>query len=251
VRAASSKKDSAIIEVESDTIDMTIDLTNVHAAVRELRTDLKRAAIVEFLEGLLEEAGALRTRPTDTDSWSEMSRLLRPRLVSPDMRPTLPGALLRSLAPGACVAYVLDHGRRVQYVMRDQLASWGVDIHRIDEIAVANLEVLSDGVSLEVREEEGGGLFAMVATDDSYDAARLVLPRFRERLMVKLGEPIFVGIPNRDLLAAWSPNHEQFAELVALTAKYATETPYPITDTIFRVDRQQVRPATAAELRRG
>jgi len=242
IEAVPDKKDSALIKIEDGTRDLTIDLANIHAAVRYLPAALKQAALGDFLEEMA--ASGCPQSPGETP-WTKAKELLRPRLVSPDMRVTVPDVLVRRFAPGAVVAYVLDQGRRVQYVIRDHLVSWGVDTRRIHEVAVANLEALSEALPLELREGKGGGLLTLVAMGDSYDAARLVLPRFRERLMAELGEPIFVGIPDRDTFVAWSSDHAQLAKLVALIGKYAAEEPYPITGTIFRVDRKGVRVAIA------
>ena len=241
---AKAGDEDSLIEIEAG----TIDLTNIHGKVRQLPADKRQAALLDYLDRMLERVG--QTNGADRDSWAEMSQLLRPRLVSPDIRRTVPSELLlRAFATGGLTAYVLDHGRRVEYVQRNMLAPWGVDSQRVHDVAVANLEALSEDVEIELREAKGGGRFTVIDTDDTYDAARLVLPRFRGRLLAALGEPFFAGIPNRDFLVAWSADAPS-GKFVERVAEDSRQQPYPITGTIFRVDRQGVRPVTAAELRK-
>jgi uncharacterized protein YtpQ (UPF0354 family) len=215
--------------------------------VRELPADRQQAAIVDYVSQLLERVG--KAGDANRTSWAEMSKLLRPRLVAPSIRQAAPTVLLRAFATGALNAYVLDHGRQVEYVQRDMLKPWNVDSLQVHDAAVANLEALSEGVEIELSQARGGGRFAVIDTDDSYDAARLALPRFRGRLLVALGTPIFVGIPNRDFLVAWSAD-APFAVFADQVAKDSRERPYPITDTIFRVDRDGVRAVTAEDRRK-
>jgi uncharacterized protein YtpQ (UPF0354 family) len=242
VRAKRGKEDS-LIEMEAG----TIDLTNLYGKVRQLPADKQQAAIIDYVDRLLERVG--KEERAHRKSWVEMSKLLRPRLVSPEMRQSAPTALLRAFATGALNAYVLDHGRQVEYVQRDMLETWSVDSQRVHAAAVANLEALSEDIEIELREARDGGRFTAVDTDDSYDAARLVLPRFRARLLEALGTPFFAGIPNRDFLVAWSAD-APFAAFADRMAKDYGEQPYPITDTIFRVDRDGVRAATAEDRKR-
>ncbi len=234
---------TASIEIDAG----TIDLTNLLGKVRELPADRQQAAIADYVDRLVEQVG--KADDPSRSSWAEMSKRLRPRLVSPDMRQTLPTMLLRAFATGALNAYVLDHGRQVDYVQRDMLEPWSVDSRRVHDAAVANLDALSEGVEIELSKVRGGGRFTAIDTDDSYDAARLVLPRFRARLLAALGTPIFAGIPNRDFLVAWSAD-APFGVFADQVAKDFGKQPYAITDTIFVIDRSGVRPATAEERRK-
>ena len=241
---AKAGDEDSLIEVDLG----VIDLTNLHGKVRQLPADQQPAATADFVDRLVERVGKLDD--ANRSSWAEMSKRLRPRLVAPDMRRASPMVLLRAFATGALNAYVLDHGRQVDYVQRDMLERWSVDSQRVHDTAVANLEALSENVEIEVSKARGGGRFTAIDTDDSYDAARLVLPRFRDRLLSALGTPIFAGIPNRDLLVAWSADAPS-ALFAGQVAKDFGKQPYPITDAIFHVDRDGVRPAKAAGRRKG
>lgn len=242
LRARRGREDS-VIELDS----ATIDLTNIYGRVRQLPADQQQAAIVEFLDGMVERIS--RVGKSDKMPWAEVSKLLRPRLVSQEIRRSGANLMLREFAPGCAIAYVLDHGQQVEYVLNDMLTSWGVDSQRVHDTAIANLEGLSESVEIELRQVRGGGRFIAIDTDDSYDAARLTLPRFRGRLLAALGTPVFAGIPNRDFLVVWSAD-APFDVFAAQVAKDFGKEPYPITDTVFRIDREGIRPTTAEDRRR-
>src|SRR6476659_550907 len=88
LKAKAGKEDS-LVEIEAG----VIDLTNLHGKVRQLPADRQQAAIVDYVDRLVERVG--QTAP-ERESWGEMSTLLRPRLVSLDMQKTAPTVLLRT-----------------------------------------------------------------------------------------------------------------------------------------------------------
>jgi uncharacterized protein YtpQ (UPF0354 family) len=239
---AKAGNEDSLIDIEAGTKTGSIDLTSLQRTVRLLSTGEQQAAITDYVDRLVERFD--KVDDASRSSWAEMSTRLRPRLVAPEIAKAAPTALLRAFAGGVLNAYVLDHGRQVEYVQRDMLRPWNVDGQRVHDTAVANLEALSEDVEIEVSKARGGGRFTAVDTDDSYDAARLVLPRFRDRLLTALGSPIFVGIPNRDFLVAWSAD-APFAVFADQVAEDFGKQPYPITDTVFHVDGNGVRTAKA------
>jgi hypothetical protein len=91
------------------------------------------------------------------------------------------------------------------------------------------------------------GYFAAVQRRDAYDAARLLLPEFRARVLSKLGDFVFAGIPNRDFLILWSKDFSGHAGFVAQIKKDSQSRPYPLTDEIFVITAGGVRAATNAE----
>jgi hypothetical protein len=232
--------------IETDT--WSIGLYNIYAAVGSLPAQERYAAIGAFLEQMVPIERSVQGRSL---SWTEAKELVRPRLVPTDLAQVTPDLLHRPFSPGVIVGYVVDHGARMSFINRSEAEEWDVTASSVDETAVANLEALSVPVAVETFEPaHGAGLFTYIHTSDSYDAARLLLPEFRVRLLTALGDTAFVGIPNRDFLVAWSPDCGPFAKLVARVGHDFREEPYAITDTIFVIDRSSVRPATAAELRR-
>lgn len=236
-----SGADDGSISIESS----TVNLANIYATARQLPANEQEAAIIDFLSRVVESYH--RSRGGKVLTWDEAKELLRPRLVSAEYLRPAPDVLRRAFAPGVFVVYAVDYGRQVGFADRKGLEQWQVDLDQVHDVAVTNLEALSKGILIDVRTTPGSR-FAAIATGDSYDAARLALPQVRARLLSALDDPIFVGIPNRDFLVAWPAGSPQFATFVAQISKDFRQQPYAITDIIFHVDREGVRPASAAEL---
>src|SRR3954467_7054214 len=74
MQARAGDEDS-LVEIEAG----TIDLTNIHGKVRQLPADKREAALLDYLDRMLERVG--QTNGENRDSWAEMSQRLRPRLV--------------------------------------------------------------------------------------------------------------------------------------------------------------------------
>lgn len=128
--------------------------------------------------------------------------------------------------------------------------SWGVSQDALHDAAIGNLETLSKDVAIEPnRPASGAGRFIAIAPNDSYDATRLLLPGFRARLLAALGDAAYAAIPNRYFLVAWSRDDASHARFVAQIEKDVRNRPYPLTDTLFFISKDGVRPATAAERR--
>lgn len=239
------------IEIEST----TVNLGNILAATRPLAAKQRREVIVDFLERAVESHKMASSERVP--SWNEANKLLRPRLMSAEPLREIPSILRKEFAPGVVVAYVLDLGKTVRYVDQSDCESWGLDkgfdVHIVNDWAVANLEQASAAVPIvPKRLAHGSGLFAAIVEDDSYDAARLLLPKFRKRLISGFGPRIFVGVPCRDLLVVCSADFAGLSVFVEQVAEDFRQQPYPITDTIFLVTNSDlVRPATPNELNRG
>ena len=79
---------------------------------------------------------------------------------------------------------------------------------------------------------------------DGYDAARLLVPGFRQFLANHLSMPFFAAIPNRDFLIAWAADCEQAFHQFARekVARDFGERPYPLPADVFRADEDRVRP---------
>lgn len=238
------------IDIEST----TVNLDNIHAAVRPMTAEQRRAAIVEFLDRAMESHKRAQTE--GTPSWREAKKLFRPRLMSAQHLREAPDLLHQEFAPGIIIAYVLDLGQTVRFVNQSDCEKWEWDkpfaVHMVDSWAIANLEQLSASVPIEPKRlARGPGVFASVDEDDSYDAARLLLPKFRARLLSALGSRIFVGVPCRDLLVACSSDFAALPAFVEQVAEDFRQQPYPISETVFLVTNSGlVRPATAKELTR-
>jgi hypothetical protein len=116
---------------------------------------------------------------------------------------------------------------------------------------VANLEAPSKDATIEPKGPATGvGHCVAIAIKDGHGATRLLLPGIRARLMAALGDFVYVGIPDRDFLVAWSRDYSYYEQFIEQIAQDFQRRPYPVTGALFVVTPAGVRPATAAETQR-
>ena len=100
----------------------------------------------------------------------------------------------------------------------DHLISWGTTIEAIQDAALGNLAAWSAGAAWT---DEVSGERRLISSDtgDGWDAARILLPEVRERLVAELGGTgrVLIGLPERHLLIAGAlrPDDDEFAALFA------------------------------------
>jgi uncharacterized protein YtpQ (UPF0354 family) len=83
---------------------------------------------------------------------------------------------------------------------------------------------------------------------DDYAAARLLAPKFMERMAEALGPEYFVAAPVRSVLAAWSVDCSARVQVAAHVREVAATQAYAITDELFVWSSDGIRLANAAEL---
>jgi uncharacterized protein YtpQ (UPF0354 family) len=103
-------------------------------------------------------------------------------------------------------------------VNADHLMSWGVGVADVQDAALGNLAKWSAGAAWT---DEVSGARRLISSDtgDGWDAARILLPEVRDRLVAELGAAgrILIGLPERHLLIAGAllPTDDEFAALFA------------------------------------
>ncbi|MFO0901603.1 MAG: DUF1444 family protein [Pirellulales bacterium] len=121
---------------------------------------------------------------------------------------------------------VYDFPNHMASISSEQLRKWGVSHYEAIEAARENLAAEPIAIA-----EVGASLYA-VATGDSYDACRLLLPELLERFEVE-GD-LIVMLPNRDsLFAAGSDNDDALARMLDLVDE-ALQQPRPLVPIPIR-----------------
>ena len=157
--------------------------------------------------------------------------------------------LTRPFSERARIAYVIDSPRTMQFVSQQELVKWAVATDAVHAVGVANLDEISLDIPIETRApDSGSGLYTAIHGPDGYAAARLLAPKFMERMGEELGPEFFVSPPHRDLLMAWSVDCSVKPRLAALATHYASIGAYCLTDEIFVWSTEGLRAANAAEL---
>jgi hypothetical protein len=103
-------------------------------------------------------------------------------------------------------------------VNADHLLSWGATVEAIQDAALANLAAWSASAAWT---DEVSGERRLISSDtgDGWDAARILLPDVRDKLIAELGAVgrVLIGLPERHLLLAGAlrPGDDEFAALFA------------------------------------
>ncbi|MDT3379960.1 DUF1444 family protein [Labrys neptuniae] len=226
---------------------LQVYLGNLERQLGKARGMDREGQILDFFDRIV------AVRPADDEErarWQEARTKLRLQVVPIEYRRQTKELVSRDLAARVVIAYALDQGERYALVTTDDLKTWGVDADAIHEAALAGLEAASGKLAIEAeRSAKGRGAYATILTSDGYDAARLLLPSVRQRLLQALGSDLAIaGIPNRDFLVAWTPDFSARAGFAAKVSEDSKSRSHPLTDELFVIEANGFRVATAAEL---
>jgi uncharacterized protein YtpQ (UPF0354 family) len=117
---------------------------------------------------------------------------------------------------GLAVVYAMPATGFDVIVNADHLLSWGVTVVEVQDAALANLSAWSSSAAWT---DEVSGERRLISSDtgDGWDAARILLPDVRDRLVAELGPVgrVLIGLPERHLLIAGAlrPGDEDFAAM--------------------------------------
>ncbi|HJK97335.1 MAG TPA: hypothetical protein RMF84_08950 [Polyangiaceae bacterium LLY-WYZ-14_1] len=226
-----------------------VDLGRVLQATEGRPEDARWAAVGRVVAALPSSRGRQRAPdepPPAVDPWPAVERDLVPRLVGP--------AFLRELGPradelyrqpfrkelGLEVAFLVQAAGRGRFVLRREVADWGVDDGVLRSTAISNLRARSARVHLRREPLVPAEAPIVVArSGDALDTARLLLPDFRQGLGDALGgtDHLWVALPHRDVVLAASGTAPATV-LRALATRVRSDhdtAPHPITPEVFRV----------------
>ena len=123
---------------------------------------------------------------------------------------------------------VYDLPETMRSIGKGDLSDWGVTYYEALEIARENLEETPHVIA-----QFGEGCYAS-RTGDSYDACRLLIPAFMEKL--KVNGDLIAMVANRDTLLAGGSEDEQSLGIMLDLAKAANEDPRPMVPIPLRLD---------------
>ena len=139
------------------------------------------------------------------------------------------------------IIFVIDMPQMTVSITVEQVVQWEVDLDTLDLLARSNLMRYTPDLEVQIMESSEGGRAALLACQDGYDAARLLMDTLHERLAPELGSDFLVATPARDMLLALSHSPEPFVDRLRkrVEADYR-RLPYPITEDLFLVTRDGV-----------
>jgi len=225
-----------------------ISLNNIYLRVQGMPWDRREQEIVSFVENSMQA-----TRPgaaAHNLSYPAAQERLRPQIVPDEYKAAARDLVCRPLFAGLSLAYAIDDEKAYQLLRQPTLDGWHVTQDEIETRAIANLETLSASIPLEAKRGLNQHGYIIVDTHDGYDAVRLLLPDFMARLRATLDVPrVFVGIPNRDFLVAWTPDFVGRKGFALKLREDVLIRDHPLTDALFTSSGSGVALATAEEMR--
>ena len=137
----------------------------------------------------------------------------------------------------------VDTGRTLRFLSRDDLERWeGVSEDDVFFYARENLAALSQDLQMQaLADADGTPRAVIIATTDSHDAARLMLPELYTKLAEVLGPNLLVGLPNRDFMIVLTADDADLVSNVGAQVKVDAETrAYPISGKLYKLSKDGV-----------
>lgn len=147
------------------------------------------------------------------------------------------------------VVYVIDLPQMTVSITTEQVMRWGIDVDDVELIARENLDGYAPELEFQVIESKEGGRAVILAEQDGYDAARVLMSDFYSRLAPEMGGDFYVATPARDMLIAMSRGPRPFVDrLLDRVRDDHRRMPYAITSDLFYVCRDGVAGTRGVDL---
>ncbi len=218
--------------------DITLNLGNLYPLYRD---GAPLEPIVETVRQLL-SAGGETPAPGAALDRTRLMPLLKPaeflREVERSRVETI--AWRPFITDDVIVTLVIDSKESVRYVRAWEAEASGQSLDDLLETALGNLYGRTAGDAYELDAPAGGKIFVL-ATQDGYDATRILLKPLLKRLAGRVKGDLVVGIPNRDFLIAFGDaDPAMVASISQQVSRDAHARPYPLTDTLFTFRNNQL-----------
>lgn len=160
--------------------------------------------------------------------------MLKPlELLVPVREQNLPMLAYDLFLADLMITYVIDEGTSVTYINEQHLACWEVEQPMLQMQALANLRRRTTQIHHTTMGLGAQRLF-LFNSQDGYDATRLLLPELLDTWRLSLPGRMIIGIPNRDLLVAFSDRDATTFEKVVHQMQLDTvQHPAGLTDQLF------------------
>lgn len=138
------------------------------------------------------------------------------------------------------VFYALDLGKSYRLIDQTMIEKEEWSPKRLDEIALFNVRSLPNQYKVDRVADND---FYFVATQDGYDASRILNVSFLDEIQEKCKGELAVAVPHQDvLILADMENDTGYDILAQMTMKFFAEGRIPITSLPFLYENQKLEP---------
>jgi len=225
--------------------NVQVTLDNLHMHVMGMTGRAREDAILEFV------ASSLKTDAVKPPSatFATMKSKLRIQVAPAEFAGGATHILNRAFSKGVIETVVVDQDTRYEYVSDDEIKKWRVPAATIFQRGIDNLDIASIKVHVDVfAGAAADDRCAIVNLHDGYCAARVLCPKFMASLHEKLAEKIYVTVPARDFLLAWTGGFSKASLLIQQAGQIYEQMDHPLTRDIFVSEHGQIRLASADEI---
>jgi len=141
------------------------------------------------------------------------------------------------------IGFVLESAHRISVVDRSHLVRWEVTADDLQELALTNLGLRSERLAMMREWLDDDNAIYMFESQDGYDAARILLDDLWKQVAAETDGELFIAIPNRDFLVAFSDrDRESFEGIQRRVLTDYESQQHPLTWKLFMVTRDGVTP---------
>jgi len=213
---------------EANGINRTVQLNN---AYNEYKLDPQRFGdIVETFSAMFSQSASKETALDRT----RVVPVIKDRQWLDELHNTLKGRgvaqqhLAEPFNKELVVVYALDDPNRMRYLTTQE--DFGLSRAELRALAVENLKRVLPKIELRGDDE-----VMLMSAGGNYEASLLLIDDIWSSGQVKVNGDIVVAIPTRDvLLVTGSRNRAGLKRVRELAAKFVSQGPYELTDTLFR-----------------
>jgi hypothetical protein len=226
---------------------LQISLDNVRKTVGGMTGRARQDAILAIVDAMIKTD--VTARPST--GFAAVKTRLRIQIAPVDFAVIKGVRILgRPLSKKTIEVVVIDQDGKYEYVTENDVKTWGVPPATVFQRGIDNLDVASIKVHVDVFSGAAADdRCAIMNLQDGYCAARILCPKFMFSMYAKLAAKIFVSIPARDFLLAWTGGFSKASLLMQQSGQIYEQMDHPLTRDIFVSENGQIRLANADELK--
>lgn len=228
-------KDTFRIEWKESKKGMTISMPSVIAKYNERGEE----ALEEIEENILEALRIMNEEHHLKGMEKQIFPVIRSTSFPTETKKKVP-LVTKDHTAETRIFYALDLGKSYRLIDQELLDEEGWTKEHINEIATFNLRSLKHEPK---KDSVAGNDFYFMATQDGYDASRILNEAFLEEMRANFTGEMAVGVPHQDvLILADIRNKTGYDILAQMMMKFFAEGRIPITSLPFIYENKKLEP---------